>query len=231
MSITWRAGYLRIPLPCCPEFLLLQGWERVWRSAILTRSRSCWCCWRESHFWGPLVSHSFIREAWDPGLGGVTLFHVLDDPEGLPRCPSSHGDMVLRGSAGGEGVHRRGVAQSLALRNCKRSALVNYVWTGKSAPMTHVFPKCSMASTPEALDGYVSTTGSKVTLGKETCCAFPNVRTPLKLSGVLTLDGNPDISKPRWKHQKHLACQGDAWALPGAWGVWPEEARCLPEIS
>lgn len=142
------------------------------------------------------MSHSFISEAQDPGLAGVTLLHVLDDPEGLPRCPSSHGDMVLRGSAGGEGVHRRGVAQSLALRNCKRSALVNYVQTGKTAPVTHVFPKCSMASTPGALGGYPSTTWSKVITGKETCCVFPNMRKTLKLSGVLTPDGNPNITKP-----------------------------------
>lgn len=51
------------------------------------------------------------------GQVNVTLLHMLDDLEGLPRCPSSHGDMVLCGSTGGEGVHRRGVAQSLVLRN------------------------------------------------------------------------------------------------------------------
>lgn len=48
---------------------------------------------------------------------------MLDDPKCLPRCPSSHGDVVLGGSAGGERVHRRGVAQSLVLRNegCSRT--------------------------------------------------------------------------------------------------------------
>lgn len=88
---------------------------------------------------------SFSGEAHHPGLTGVTLLHVLDDPEGLPRCPSSHGDVVLRGSAGGEGVHRRGVAQSLVLRNCKRPVRVKYVPTGKTAKVTHAVPKCSMA--------------------------------------------------------------------------------------
>lgn len=163
--------------------------------------------------WGPLVSHSFTNEAWDPGLGGLTLLHVLDDPEGLPCCPSSHGDVVLRGSTGGEGVHRWGVAQSLALRNCKRSVLVNYVGTGKTAQMTHVFSKGSMASTPGALGGYPSTTWSKVTVGKEPCCVFPNMRKTLKLLWVLTPDGNPNITKPSWKQWKHLVCQGHACSL------------------
>lgn len=51
----------------------------------------------------------------------LTLLHMLNDPEALSCCPSSHGDMVLCGSAGGEGVHRWGVAQRLAFRHYKRS--------------------------------------------------------------------------------------------------------------
>ena len=72
-------------------------------------------------FWGPLAprsSRSSVRPAFQ--LAGVTLLHMLNDPEGLPCCPSSHGNVILRGSAGGERIHGRGVAQSLVLRNCKR---------------------------------------------------------------------------------------------------------------
>lgn len=66
----------------------------------------------------PLEDRSHSEDHWRivyqgglrPGLAGVTLLHVLNDPEGFPCCPSSHGDMVLRGGTGGERVHGRGVA-------------------------------------------------------------------------------------------------------------------------
>lgn len=86
---------------------------------------------------------SSVGGARHPRRAGFTLFYVLDDPKGLPCCPSSHGDVVLRGGAGGERVHRRGVAQNLVLRHCKRPGQGTSAANGKNCLVG--FPVCLTA--------------------------------------------------------------------------------------
>lgn len=81
------------------------------------------------------------RPGLPPELAGLTLLHVLNDPEGFPCWPSSHGDVVFCGRAGGERIHGGGVAQSLALRNCKRSVQDKYAPNRKKCPHDLCFPK------------------------------------------------------------------------------------------
>lgn len=47
----------------------------------------------------------------------LTLFHMFYDSQGLPSSPASHRHMVLSGSAGGQGVHRRWMAQNFIFWN------------------------------------------------------------------------------------------------------------------
>lgn len=161
--------------------------------------------------WGTLVK-SFTGEARHPSLAGLTLLHVLDDPEGLPGCPSAHGDVVLRGSAGGEGVHGRGVAQSLVLRNCKRPVRVKCVPAGRTAKLTCAVPKCSVAwrALSGALGGCPSTRCSKVTLDRG-CRVFPTPTPQSENSKAIV------SSKNQWKslYYKVKLKTLEALSMPG----------------
>lgn len=170
----------------------------------------------------------FISEACHPRLAGFTLFHMLDDPKGLPCCPSSHGDMVLCGSASGERVHRRGMAQSLVLRNCKRPMQVEYasmlifiLEIGKIAMLAAQCAQHCGVSPLEALGCYRSTGQSKIILGRGSRLGlYQNEKEGLV--SVLRPDRNlitNPITKTSGKHWKHLACQGGQvkktwWAFP-----------------
>lgn len=152
------------------------------------------------HSEDPWRGRSSVRPAIQAWL--VTLLHVLDDPEGFPRRPSSHGDVVLRGSAGGEGVHRRGVAQSLALRNCKRSVQVKNAPPGKCENDTW-FPKCSMAPSPGALPWWSSkhqmdNLGGPKLLRKKGTCWFFSLLSEKDSKAIVSskTEGNSNITEP-----------------------------------
>lgn len=49
----------------------------------------------------------------------LTLLDMLHDPQGFSSRPASHGHMILCGSTGWQGVHRRWMTQNFILWHCK----------------------------------------------------------------------------------------------------------------
>lgn len=135
-------------------------------------------------------------------MAGFTLLHVLDDPKCLPCCPSSHGDMVLCGSAGGERVHRRGVAQSLVLRNCKRPCKLNMLLIGKIAMLASPRAQRHGVSFPGSLGCYPSARWSKIILGNGSRLGLYQSEKNLEsiVNSEIRPDGNLNITKPSGKH-------------------------------